>query len=64
MEKEKEIGFTFIRKSKRCLKVSIRLASKEGVHKEWYPNGTLKSTGKYEGGVRMENGSFSRKKGF
>jgi antitoxin component YwqK of YwqJK toxin-antitoxin module len=30
--------------------------SKEGTHKEWYPNGTLKSTGKYEGGV--ENGKW------
>ena len=30
--------------------------SKEGTHKEWYPNGTLKSIGKFEGGV--ENGKW------
>ena len=51
-----ETGFTYIRKSKRCLRVSIHLVQKKGTHKEWYPNGTLKSTGKYEGGV--ENGKW------
>jgi len=29
---------------------------KEGTHKEWFPNGILKSNGKFEGGV--ENGKW------
>ena len=43
-------------KKQKMFEGEYSFGSKEGIHKEWYPNGTLKSTGKFEGGV--ENGKW------
>ena len=37
---------------------------KEGTHKEWYPNGILKSVGNYEGGVKNGKWKFFTPEGY